>query len=162
MRSQCLLTILMLPWLLPAETQWVQYRQGPPADRAVVLSRSGGSVTVLCRTRFADGSLHPGSAAGGSCEVPQKGKVERAAEFEVAVNGTPRWGLDWAGAMIVGRQGRSHMYVCRAPVRVGGTNAGWAFGKAYREGPHARHCYVAFEDREIDAGHDFELLKIVP
>jgi hypothetical protein len=95
--------------------------------------------------------------------VPQKGVVELSTDFEIAVNGTPRWSADdWSGATAVGRQGRTDLYFCRAPVRVGDARVGWAFGKAYREGPHARRCYVAYSDREIDAGGEFEVLRIEP
>ncbi len=127
-----------------------------PADALMI-----EGAAALCRARLADGNLHPGVSTGEFCAIPQKGKVERAREFEVAVGGAPLWtATDWDGAAVVGRQGRTDLYFCRAQVRVGEADAGWVFGKAYREGPHAGHCYVGYGDREVDVKGGFEILRV--
>ncbi len=157
------LALVLLSCAARAELEWVRRTPGGMPAGAIVLDRDGDSVTLLCRARLADGNLHPGAVVGGFCAVPQKGKVERLSDFDVAVGGTAEWTRDgWGAATIVGRQGRSDLYVCRAPVRVGNTSVGWAFGKAYRDGPHARHCYVAFQDRETDVNGEFEILGVGP
>ena len=151
--------LLVLVFL--SEWGWVRHGGGALHADAVVLERDGEHVTVLCRARLADGNLHPGTSRGNSCAIPQKGRVERPAEFEVAVGGTAQWTADdWAAAAIVGRQGRTDLYFCRAQVRIGSAAAGWVFGKAYREGPHAGHCYVGYGDREMDVTSGFEILHI--
>lgn len=163
MRFRYLLALLILSRPALAEVLWLPHTPGTLHESAVVVDRVGGSVKVLCRARLADGYLHPGTTTDVLCVVPQKGRVERVREFEVAVRGAPRWTRDdWAGSTAVGRQGRTDLFFCRAPVRVGDASTGWAFGKAYREGSHARHCYVAFGDREIDVGGEFEILRIEP
>jgi hypothetical protein len=155
------LALVLLAAAAHAQPEWTPHTSGGLPSGALVLDPDSGG--ALCRARLADGNLHPGVTEGGSCAIPQKGKVERVATFEVAAGGTAEWiRNEWSGAAVVGRQGRTDLYVCRAPVRVGNAGAGWAYGKAYREGPHAGHCYVAHGNREIDAGGDFEILRVRP
>ncbi len=146
----------LLALALLAGWGWAPHTGGALPANAVVLERGA----ALCRARLADGSWQPGVFSGEFCAIPQKGRVERAAEFEVAVGGAPGWiADDWAAAAVVGRQGRTDLYFCRAEVRIGGGAVGWVFGKAYREGPHAGHCYVGYGDREVDVRGGFELLR---
>ena len=146
-----------------AELEWVGNTPGGMPAGAIVLHRDGDAVTLLCRARLADGNLHPGASVGGFWAIPQKGKVERLSEFELAIGGTAEWtGDNWREAATAGRQGRTDLYVCRAQVSVGNARVGWAYGKAHRDGPHARHCYVALQDREIDVAGVFEILRVRP
>lgn len=134
-----------------AQVRWVKAAE-PPAD-AVVAGELEGRRVVVCRGRLADG-VHPGWFDGTACRVPQKGKVEHAADFEFAAGRGYTWASDSGDTAVVGgRQfGRLDLLVCRAAQ--GGTRV----GKAYRNGPHTGHCYLAGADREIDLTSGFEIL----
>ena len=153
-----LLCLLFLCRLAGADLRWVsRSADGSTPPDAVALEGE----LLLCRARLADGNLHPGIASGGTCRIPQKGGVETTDTFEVATGGGARWvAKDWQRATPAVRQGRSDLYVCRAEIRVGSTIAGWVYGKAYREGPHAGRCYVAFQNREIEVPQVFELFSL--
>jgi len=142
------------------EVRWVRHEPGTGIpDNAIIAAKEGDKALYVCRTHLQDG-VHPGATTGGPCLVPQKGKVEKAREYEIAVGWRYSWrGGDWADAVIAGRQGRtSDLYVCRARVASSAGRNAIAIGKAYRSGPHAGHCYVAFEDSELDVASGFEVL----
>lgn len=64
---------------------------------------------------------------------------------------------------MAGKQGlASDLYVCRVEVSTASGERAMAGGKAYRTGPHAGHCYLAHEARELDLIGEFQLLVLAP
>ena len=156
MKRYAAFVALLLPGCQAADLEWTTAK----AAGAIVLERAADTAVLLCRAKLADGGLHPGVTTGDVCAIPQKGVVEKLPVFEIAVGGRPAWSAGrWENAVEVGRQGRFDLYFCRAPMRVGNVAVGWAYGKAYREGPHAGHCYVGFQGREVGLTEHFELFS---
>ena len=143
--------------LLAAPLTWQAREAGGPIPAGAIRT---GEALYVCRARLPDG-VHPGVTTGGPCRIPQKGKVEEFPKHEIAVGAGFEWrATDWDHAVIAGSQGRNgDLYVCRATVPGVSGGSEHAGGKAYRNGNHARHCYVAHEGREVDST-GFELLVV--
>lgn len=158
--SAALLFFLAAVLLLRGEPLW---RAGPPAADAVALESGHGESPVLARLQIGP-DWHPGVARGAEATTPYRGRVERATRFEVAVNAKAVWVAagQWEQATSLGHQSHSEVYLCRAPVHVGEANAGWAYGKAYRTGPHGGRAYLACDGREIELREGFQLLRLEP
>jgi hypothetical protein len=142
------------------EVGWVKHEPGTPIpDNAIVAAKQGDKALYVCRGQLQDG-VHPGATTGGPCLVPQKGKVEKVSEYEIAVGRSYSWRSgDWEDAVVAGRQRQaSDLYVCKARVASAAGQEVIAVGKAYRTGFHAGHCYVGFEDNEVDVTSGFEVL----
>ncbi len=154
------LSITAALYAAPGGVQWVRHKAGAhiPND-AIVAAREVDHKLYVCRAQLRDG-VHPGATTGDLCLVPQKGKVEKANEYEVAVGRDYSWRRDYLeDAVIAGRQGRaSDLYVCKARVVSSAGENTIAVGKTYRSGPHAGHCYVSFEGSEFDVTSGFEVL----
>jgi hypothetical protein len=144
--------------LLASAVDWVRHDSGQPIPARAVRAGDAGPLFV-CRAQLQDG-VHPGVTTGGSCLVPQKGKAEPFEIYEVAVGSDYTWRAgDFEGAIVAGKQGRSSdLYVCRATLFEETGARVTAGGKAYRTGPHAGHCYVAHQGREVDVPGGFEVL----
>ena len=142
------------------EVGWVRHEPGTlfPND-AIIAAKEGDKALYVCRAQLQDG-VHPGATTGGPCLVPQKGKVEKVSEYEIAVGRSYSWHTgDWEDAVIAGRQRQaSDLYVCKARVASSAGQNTIAVGKAYQSGFHAGHCYVAFEESEVDVTSGFAVL----
>ena len=149
---------LALLLLFAAPVDWAPHEAGKPIPAEAVRVADTGSLFV-CRARLQDG-IQPGVTTGGPCLIPQKGKAEPFETYEVAAGSGYTWRTsDWERAVVAGKQGRaSDLYVCRAAVAATSGERVVAGGKAYRTGPHAGHCYVSHEGREVDVAGEFELL----
>jgi len=146
------------------EVGWVRYQPGALIpDNAIVAAKQGDKALYVCRAQLQDG-VHPGATTGGPCLVPLKGKVEKVSEYEIAVGRSYSWHSGgWEDAVVAGRQGRaSDLYACRSRVALSAGQNVIAVGKAYRSGFHAGHCYVGFEDTEVDVTSGFEVLCSSP
>ena len=161
MKRRAVLVALLLSSCLAADLQWTaRLETGSTPPGAIVLERNAETAILLCRAWLDDRNLHPGITSGDVCAIPQKGVVEKLSVFEIAVGGRAAWSAGrWEDAVKVGRQGPVDLYFCRAPIRAGNVAVGWAYGKAYREGPHAGHCYVGFQGREVGLSENFELFS---
>lgn len=150
--------IALLLLLLAAPVDWAPQEAGKSIPGEAVRA-SGSAPLFVCRARLQDG-IQPGVTSGGPCLVPQKGKAEPFESYELAVGPDYAWRAgDWERALVAGKQGRaSDLYVCRAAMSAPSGERVMAGGKAYRTGPHAGHCYVAHEGREVDVAGEFELL----
>jgi len=137
---------------LMAQVQWVE-AMTPPKNALSAGKREGRRIYV-CRGRLADG-IHPGWFENGACLIPQKGTVEHATTFEFAVGRRTFWSPGLSGQpVIAGKQfNKVELLVCRRR-----TADGVQVGKAYLTGPHAGHCYVAVNGRELDFTAGFEIL----
>jgi hypothetical protein len=147
----------------PIFVDWAPRKPGKAFPAATIRgNREGEPPLFVCRARLQDG-VQPGATSGGPCMVPQKGKAVAFDTYELGIASRYAWRAgDWDHAVLAGAQGRanSELYVCRAEVTSGSGHGRMELGKAYRAGPHAGHCYVAHEDREIDAPGEFQLLVV--
>jgi len=143
-----------------AEVHWLAHEPGAgiPKD-AIVAANEEGKEMYVCRAQLQDG-VHPGATHGGPCLVPNRGKVEKASNYELAVGRDYWWSTgNWENAVVAGLQRQAiELYPCRAVVDSPGGRKAVEAGKAYRAGFHAGHCYVGDGDHELDVTSGFEVL----
>lgn len=144
--------------LAASAVSWEPHEAGEPIPAQAVRVVETEALYV-CRAQLPDG-VHPGVTTGGPCLVPQKGSAEALDYYQIAVGTGYGWrAADWDNAVPGGKQGRNgDLYVCRAAVATPSGIRATAGGKAYRSGPHAGHCFVLHEGREVDVPGEFELL----
>lgn len=129
-------------------------------DDAVLATQNGPAKLYVCRAQLKDG-VHPGATSGEACLIPNRGNVEKATSYEIAAGSGYSWGVPgWENAVPAGLQHKvTDLYSCRAEVASADGSKVMAVGKAYRSGPHNGHCYVAYQDHEVDVTSGFEVLR---
>ncbi len=126
----------------------------------MIAAKEGRTTLYVCRAQLSDG-VHPGATDGTLCLIPNKGSVVEATEYEIAAGRDYSWlAGGWQDAVAAGLQhGRTALYPCRAAVTSAGGRNVVVVGKSYRTGMHAGHCYVGYQDHEVDVTTGFEVLR---
>jgi DM9 repeat len=171
MRSQktvggsLIVLLILTAAYMPAQVIWVSHNAAHELipENTIVAGKKHGVRLYVCRARLKVG-VSPGESTGSICIVPYLGKADVFHKFELATSLNYSWYRgQWENAVIGGRQhGNANLYACRARVIQDKIDYGFIPGKAFRFGPHANHCYIAFQGKELDFKGHFELLHTSP